>query len=126
MGCHSGSTGLTGRKSFDLALDKLLNFPKDDYFEFVRKCIVKYAEKGNGEVYCNSSDLKRMSTGFELTVNCALSDENSVKISTVPDDSIVGGCRILYGNIEVNLDFRTLISDLKTEITGDVAQIIFE
>ena len=67
-----------------------------------------------------------MSTGFELTVNCALSDENSVKISTVPDDSIVGGCRILYGNIEVNLDFRTLISDLKTEITGDVAQIIFE
>ena len=110
---------------FDLALQKLLSLQRDDYFDFVRKSIVKYAEKGTGEVYFNSSDLKRMSPGFELTVNAALPNEKSIKIADTADNSIIGGCKISYGNIDVNLDYSALIADIKPEITGEITELLF-
>lgn len=112
--------------AFEKALEKLCSLPADDYFEAVKKLIVKYALAGEGNVVFNSCDLKRLSPGFEMVANAALPDDKTVKISDKADDSIVGGCRIVYGNIEINCDFRALIDEIRETATANVAHILFD
>jgi vacuolar-type H+-ATPase subunit E/Vma4 len=112
-------------ESFELAKSRLSNLPSDEYFEVVKKLILKYAADGKGVVLMNTGDLKRVSPGFEMVVNSALPDNKTIEISDKADDSISSGCRIIYGNIEMNCEFSSLIDESREFITGDVAQILF-
>ncbi len=111
---------------FDKAVEKLVNLPDDKYLAVITALVKKYADNGEGELIFNSKDLKKATPSFVDALNKSLPSGKSVVISEKADDSIVGGFRIRYGNIEVNCAFDALCNEYRETATTNVAKILFD
>ena len=111
---------------FDKAVEKLVNLPDDKYLAVITALVKKYADNGEGELIFNSKDLKKATPSFVDALNKSLTSGKSVVISEKADDSIVGGFRIRYGNIEVNCAFDALCNEYRETATTNVAKILFD
>ena len=111
---------------FDKAVEKLVNLPDDKYLAVITALVKKYADNGEGELIFNSKDLKKATPSFVDALNKSLTSGKSVVISEKADDSIVGGFRIRYGDIEVNCAFDALCNEYRETATTNVAKILFD
>ena len=85
--------------SFDKAVNKLQNLDKNEYFDVLKRLMVYYAVKGEGEIILSSKDKENLPSDFLNDVNGKLDDKKSLKISDETDDKINGGFVIKYDEI---------------------------
>lgn len=102
------------------ALDSLYALPVDAYFDLLVRLAAGAAQPGNGEMYLNEQDKKRMPAGFEQKLAAALPQGTSLKIADVtrPMD---GGFVLKYGDIEENCSFRAIF-DLRADAFSDLVR----
>ena len=98
---------------FGAAVKYLCKLPDDEYFGCVNRLITENALPESGTLILNSKDLGRLPSGFMSMVSSNLSGGELV-LDSSPNDSIIGGCILKYGDIEINLSFeqRTAIRKL--------------
>ncbi len=107
------------------SMRKAKNLPETEYFEIVQSLIKEYAKKGNGLLRFSKSDLIRIPSNFEETVNEMLHDsEKSLTISSDPID-IDSGFVIVYNDIEQNCSFDALLDNALDRIKDSLNEELF-
>lgn len=109
----------------DEAMQKLKNLPDSLYFNAVMILVNRYAQNGLGVLHFSIRDLERMPQDFEMSINEILKGgEKSVVISSEPV-SIDGGFVIVYGDIEQNCTFDSLLNSSLDNIKDELYEEIF-
>ena len=90
--------------------------PDGEYFDSVKKLILKYASDGNGELIFSDKDIKRMPKGFVASVNGELKGKTVSLAENLTEKITGGGFIIRYGEIEQNCTFKALIEEKSDEI----------
>lgn len=106
------------------AAQALDSMPEGEYFESLKSLASKNVCRGEGIMYLNSRDIKRLPDGFEASVNSVLPEGCSVKIAASAAD-IRNGFILVYGDIEINCTFDAIIESQKDAIKEKVCSIIF-
>lgn len=110
---------------FDKAIERLCSLSTEDYFVALNKLICANALNENGELVLNSNDLKRMPSGFMSMVQSSIGGK-SLELCGEPNDSIIGGCILKYGDISMNLSFDKIINSEREMLTDKINKVLFE
>ena len=108
---------------FSMAQNKLLNMPKDEYIDLLKKLILSQISTGKEEIILGPSDQKKI--GAELI---DLINSNKEGFSLTLSKSCLhkdGGFIIKDGDIEYNNTFETLLSGCKEQLVREVASCLF-
>lgn len=112
-------------KAFDMAYDSLCNLKSADYDEIVIKMMLEAVESGNEEVVAGTD--KKVSQKLVDDVNKKLESEKRTGKLTLSKDTgdFAGGFVLRKDGIETNCTFGMLINQLKPQIEGEVANLLF-
>ena len=102
---------------FDAALDKLQNLGEEDYMKFLSSQLSAFAGEG-GEIQLSADDLKKY--GDRLAKEFA----GKFTVGSEPA-GIKGGFLLKQGNISINASIEKLVEDMKGNITGEIARMLF-
>ena len=111
-------------RAYQLALDRLCAMPDADYIKTVATLLVQAAPDGRGAVIFSPAERERIGAAAVAMANEQL-DGGKLTLSDQTRD-LRGGFILANGNIEVNCTFETLVRLKKTEIAGEVANILFQ
>lgn len=101
---------------FDNALQKMCAAPQDKYFEFVRKGVEKYAEKGDTVILSQNAP-------FEADkLAAALGDKG---VNVLKQGKFKGGAIVSGEKRDTDLSFEALVADYYEKRSGEVARAIF-
>lgn len=107
------------------AMQKLKSLPDADYFEAIKTLVPHYVRAGSGVLFFSKKDLNRLPASFEGDINEALKSRGvSVSVSAEPI-VIDGGFTIVYGDIEQNCSFESLLNASLDEIKDELYEAIF-
>jgi V/A-type H+-transporting ATPase subunit E len=107
------------------ALNSLKESPDAEYFKTVASLVPKYAQKGSGMLCFSKRDLERLPEGYESLLNKELRDGFSLKISDEPVD-IDGGFILVYGDVEQNCSFDSLLASSIDKIKDLLYEKLFK
>lgn len=110
------------KKSFDVALEKLVSMPEDEYVDFMANQIAKIPYN-EGIIFLNMQDKKKIGEKLVKTVNEKYKTGKYVLSNETINSR--GGFVLKNGNIEVNSTFETMIDSIKDELTNKVAETLF-
>lgn len=102
--------------------NSVISLPEKEYFDFMKRLIVKYASKEGGEIAFGKSDFARIPEDFLQNVNSEL--KNKVTLSSAPAE-IEYGFILKFGDIEENCGIDALIEDNKDALKDKIAEILF-
>lgn len=107
------------RQMIGQAKEKLLNLPKDEYFNLLLKMLERYAKEGKCQLLLSERDLERVPEYFmdELKKREIILAKESYKID--------GGFVLVYGEIEENCSFEALFSASKEVLQDKISALIF-
>lgn len=131
--------GLEGRKetlrakqdainaAFGKALDKVCSLPDREYQRLLEDMIVSAAANGGGEIYLSERDSARMDNGFITNINQRVGSLGKTGMWSLSAQPIktVGGFILKSGEMEINSTFEIMFSMLRTELEGEVVNILF-
>lgn len=111
------------KKSFARAIDELKAMPQEQYLNFLVREIVKIPDC-QGTIFLNAKDRKNIGEKLVKAVNEKLKEEKVV----LSDDTVLasGGFVLKKGNVSINSTFETIIDSFKDELTGEIANALFE
>lgn len=112
-------------EAFLQAENKLCSLNTKEYFEVIKKLIVAYAVKGEGEVVFCEKDKNNIPKGFFEETQKLLGNDKKIKLSNSVDNSIKGGMIIKYEEIEINCEFSAIISSEKEHLIDKVNSCLF-
>lgn len=112
-------------KAFDLAHEKLCALPDEAYIDLVAKLAVKACVTGKEQIVLSQKDRARVGKEIVMAANEKLGGKGELTLSerTAP---IAGGLILADGDVEVNCTFETMIRMAKTDMAGQVANVLFE
>ena len=112
-------------KAFDLALNKLCELPEEEYVKLLTGLITQAAQTGQEEVILSQKDRTRVGKAVIAAANQALGEKGKLTLSeqTRP---IRGGLILSDRDVEVNCTFEALVRLQRSEISGEVANILFQ
>ena len=115
-------------KAFDLALKKLLNMPEAEYVDLLSKLAVEGSVTGREALILSVADRPRFGKKVVISANETLEKAGKTAELTLAEESreFTGGLYIQDGKVETNCTFPTIVRMLKEQISGQVAQILFE
>ena len=125
------------REVLEEAHQKLLAQNPDDYFAMILKLAAKNAQEGTGEILFGKKDLDRLPAGFEKKLAEAVAPKGAeLKVSPRPADIESGfilryqsgkdaSSGSVYGSVEVNCSFESLIAEKKDQLSDLIAQNLF-
>ena len=109
---------------FDKAKEMILALPAENYLAFLVKLAVRSASTGDEEIVLNAADKAKYGDALIKAVNeavpggkCTLSDETG---------DFDGGLVMRRGNIEVNNTLSLLIDLCRSEMSSQLAKVLFE
>ena len=107
------------RQMIGQAKEKLLNLPKDEYFNLLLKMLERYAKEGKCQLLLSERDLERVPEYFidVLKKREIILAKESYKID--------GGFVLVYGEIEENCSFEALFSASKEVLQDKISALIF-
>lgn len=107
-------------RAFDMAVNKLESSEGDERAGILATLALRAANGGEGEIILPAADKAKL--GAKILAKCA---EN--KNITISDETreISGGLILRDGSAEVNCTFRTLVNELRDELSREVADILF-
>lgn len=109
---------------FEGAVKYLCKLPSDEYFSCINRLIAANALPQNGSIIFNSKDLDRLPSGFMSMVSSKLSG-GELTLDDKPNDKIIGGCILKYGDIEINLSFERIILSQREQLIDKVNRALF-
>ncbi len=115
-------------KAFDLALKKLLNMPEAEYVDLLSKLAVEGSVTGREALILSVADRPRFGKKVVISANEKLEKAGKTAELTLAEESreFTGGLYIQDGKVETNCTFPTIVRMLKEQMSGQVAQILFE
>ena len=114
--------------AFDLAIEKILNLPEDEYIDFLTRLAVKGSKTGNEQIVLSASDRARFGKIVCIKANKALADAGKTGSLTLSEQSrdTRGGLYLASGKIEVNCSIEALVSIQKKHSSFEIAAILFD
>ena len=109
---------------FGGAVKYLCTLPDDDYFSCLTRLIAANALPQNGLLILNSKDLGRLPSGFMSMVSSNITD-GELELCKQPNNNIIGGCILKYGDIEINLSFERIILSQREQLIDKVNHALF-
>ena len=115
-------------KAFDLALKKLLDMPEAEYVDLLSKLAVAGSVTGREALILSVADRPRFGKKVVISANEKLEKAGKTAELTLAEESreFTGGLYIQDGKVETNCTFPTIVRMLKEQMSGQVAQILFE
>ena len=115
-------------KAFDLALKKLLNMPEPEYVDLLSKLAVEGSVTGREALILSVADRPRFGKKVVISANEKLEKAGKTAELTLAEESreFTGALYIQDGKVETNCTFPTIVRMLKEQMSGQVAQILFE
>ena len=115
-------------KAFDLAIKKLLNMPEAEYVDLLSKLAVEGSVTGREALILSVADRPRFGKKVVISANEKLEKAGKTAELTLAEESreFTGGLYIQDGKVETNCTFPTIVRMLKEQMSGQVAQILFE
>lgn len=114
-------------QAFQLALDKLLQLPEDDYIALLAKLAVSASATGTEHIILSASDHARVGSKVCAAANQLRKDAGQTAALTLSDETraIRGGLLLSDGAVEVNCALETLVRLSRSELTGEVTKLLF-
>ena len=112
---------------FDKAIESLCNMPEDKYVNFLARQAANAASTGLEELVFNARDKASCSKAVLKAANELLKKRDlypKLTISQVTGD-FMGGLLVKQGDIEVNCTVEKLVELSKSELTAQIAGILF-
>lgn len=107
------------------AYDKICTQGDAAYFEMIGKMLEKYVQPGEGTIFFNAKDLKRMPKGFEAEIEKAAREKGgTLRVSPEAMD-MDGGFVLVYGGIEENCTIRAMFDAKRDELSDKVHEVLF-
>lgn len=115
-------------KAFALATEKLLALPEDQYVDLLSKLAVEGCTTGREALVFSVADRPRYGKKVVIAANEKLEAAGKTGALTLSEESreFSGGLYIQDGNIENNCTFSTIIRLLREQMSGEVANILFD
>ena len=110
-------------KSFDLAVDKLVNLPEDQYVALLAKLAAQASVTGDEQVVLNARDREKVGPAVVAAANAQLSDGKL----TLSDETgaFRGGLLLRRGSIEANYTVELLVELCRGEMAAELAKVLF-
>lgn len=115
-------------KAFELALQKLLSLPEDQYADLLTKLAVEGSSTGREALVFSVTDRPRYGKRVVVAANERLEAAGKTAALTLSEESreFTGGLYIKDGSIENNCTFPTIVRMLREQMAGEVAQVLFD
>ena len=112
-------------KAFDLALDRLVSLPDEEYIDLLAGLAASAASTGREQLIFSQKDRTRVGKKVVAAANGKLAVNGHLTLSeqTRP---MRGGFILSDGDVEVNCAFETLVRLQRGEISGEVAKVLFD
>jgi V/A-type H+-transporting ATPase subunit E len=112
-------------KAFDLALDRLVSLPDQEYVDLLASLAAKASTSGREQLIFSQKDRTRVGKQVVAAANDKLAGKGALTLSeqTRP---MRGGFILSDGDVEVNCAFETLVRLQRGEISGEVAKALFD
>jgi len=114
-------------RAFTLAQAQLHTLPEAEYISFLSDLAVRSSYTGIESVVLSPEDLEKYGEAVVNAANERLAREGKpASLTLAPDTRTTGGGLILRdGNIETNCTFETLLRLIRSEISSEVAAVLF-
>jgi V/A-type H+-transporting ATPase subunit E len=115
-------------KAFDLALEKLLSLPEDQYAALLTKLALRASTTGSEALVFSTTDRARYGKRVVVAANEALAQQGKPAGLTLSEESrpFRGGLYVQNGRVEANCTFATLLRLQRQEMAQEVAGILFD
>ena len=110
-------------KSFDLAVDKLVDLPEEQYVELLAKLAAQASVTGDEQVVLNARDREKIGPAVVAAANARLSDGKL----TLSDEvgAFRGGLLLRRGSIEANCTVELLVELCRGDMAAELAKVLF-
>ena len=106
----------------EVAKEKLLSLPDDEYFDLILKMIEKNSQPADGIIRFNQKDLDRLPADFDSRMNKV--SKGKLSISKEPI-AIEAGFVLIYGGIEENCSFDAVFASEQETISDRATRLLF-
>ena len=110
-------------KSFDLAVDKLVDLPEEQYVALLAKLAAQASVTGDEQVVLNARDREKIGPAVVAAANARLSDGKL----TLSDEvgAFRGGLLLRRGSIEANCTVELLVELCRGDMAAELAGVLF-
>ena len=112
-------------ETLQIAKETLYGLSDVEYFDLLIKLATKAAQVGDGKIFMNEQDRKRIPPDFETRLNSALPQGSSLKLSN-DIFKIDGGVVLQYGDIVENCSIEAIFAARSDEFSDIVRNVLFE
>ena len=110
-------------KSFDLAVDKLVDLPEEQYVALLAKLAAQASVTGDEQVVLNARDREKIGPAVVAAANARHSDGKL----TLSDEvgAFRGGLLLRRGSIEANCTVELLVELCRGDMAAELAKVLF-
>ena len=109
--------------SFELACEKIVNLPAEQYIAFLAKLAAKASVTGDEEIVLNAKDAAAVGSAVVDAAN-ALLGKGKLTLSD-KTGSFAGGLILRRGSIEANCTAELLVELCRSEMSAQIAKLLF-
>ena len=115
-------------RAFSLAMDKLLSLPEPEYVELLSKLAADASSTGREALVLSVTDRPRFGKKVVIAANEKLEKAGKTAELTLSEESreFTGGLYVQDGRVETNCTFSTIVRMLREQMSGEVAEILFD
>jgi len=114
-------------KAFDLAAKKLSKLSEEDYVSLLASLAASSSYSGTETIVLSKKDREKYGNAIVRDANGLLAKEGKKASLTLSTDTrpTGGGLLLSNGKIETNCTFETLLRLIRSDISGEVAAVLF-
>ena len=112
------------KESFRKAQEQIISLPAEQYVPFLAKLAAKAAVTGDEEIVLNAADRERYGEKIAAAANALLGEKGALTLSDHTGD-FAGGLILRRGAIEANCTVELLVELSQSELSAQVAQLLF-
>lgn len=112
-------------QAFEMALDQLNHLPEEEYIVLLGKLAATASRNGKEEIVLSLEDRTRIGERVVRAANERIQGGGNLSLASEPM-SMKGGMMLRYEDIEINCTFESLIRRIKSQMSAELAGILFE
>lgn len=112
-------------QAFEMALDQLNHLPEEEYIVLLGKLAATASRNGKEEIVLSLEDRTRIGERVVRAANEQIQGGGNLSLASEPM-SMKGGMMLRYEDIEINCTFESLIRRIKSQMSAELAGILFE
>ncbi len=112
-------------RAFEMALDQLNHLPEEEYILLLGKLAATASRNGKEEIILSREDQTRIGEKVVREANQRIPGGGNLSLSS-ESMALKGGLMLRYEDIEINCTFESLIRRIKSQMSAELAGILFE